>query len=94
MNDVPGKEWLAKRRNQYIEVNINANRDFQLRYPTGMPTQVPKHIKPKYFGHRTPIKMAEDAYDQTRAAFEPIGQLKQSWMNQIRGERIRVYCAG
>lgn len=56
--------------------NINTNRDFRLRYPTGMPTQVPEHIKPKYIEYRTPIKMAEDAYDQARAEFEPTDPLK------------------
>jgi hypothetical protein len=56
--------------------NINTNRDFRLRYPTGMPTQVPEHIQPKYIEYRTPIKMAEDAYDRARAEFEPTDPLK------------------
>lgn len=56
--------------------NIKSNRDFRLRYPMGMPTQVPDHIKPKYIAYRTPIKMAEDAYAQAREEFEPTDPLK------------------
>lgn len=67
--------------------NINTNRDFRLRYPAGMPTQVPDHIRPKYIEYRTPVKMAEDAYGQARTEFEPTDPLKtelnesDSWGN-------------
>lgn len=56
--------------------NINTNRDYRLRFPSGMPTQVPDHIRPKYVEYRAPWKMAEDAFERTREKFEPIDQLE------------------
>jgi hypothetical protein len=56
--------------------NINTNRDYRLRFPSGMPTQVPEHIRPKYIEYRAPWKMAEDAYERAREEFEPIDQLE------------------
>jgi len=56
--------------------DINTNRDYRLRFPNGMPTQVPEHIRPKYVEHRAPRKMAEDAYERARKEFEPIDQLE------------------
>jgi hypothetical protein len=56
--------------------NINTNRDYRLRFPSGMPTQVPEHIWPKYVDYRAPRKMAEDAHERAREDFEPIDQLE------------------
>jgi hypothetical protein len=56
--------------------NINTNRDYRLRFPSGMPTQVPEHIRPKYIAYRAPQKMARDAFTKTKEGFEPIDQLE------------------
>lgn len=56
--------------------NIQSNGDYRLRYPSGMPTQVPDHIRPKYIEYRTPLKMAEDAYERARGEFDPIDNVK------------------
>jgi len=56
--------------------NMNTNRDYRLRFPSGMPTQVPEHLRPKYVEYRAPWKLAEDAFEQTRQEFEPIDRLE------------------
>lgn len=55
---------------------INTNRDYRLRYPSGLFTQVPEHIEPKYVEYRTPLKRGEDAFQQVKDGFEPRYQLK------------------
>ncbi|AGB14702.1 hypothetical protein Halru_0048 [Halovivax ruber XH-70] len=82
------QEVIQERANLVLEVadesdmvyskprsEINTNRDYRLRYPSGMPTQIPEHIKPKYIDYRAPIKMAKDAFQQAKEEHEPRDQL-------------------